>query len=133
MCNLYSVTKGQAAIISLSRAMRDCTVNSPPHARVIPDSMAPIVRNAPDGVRELTMARWGMPSTQRSIFEAAAKRAEKLEKKESRSGLLRTEPDGGTMNIRDTKSLHWRRWLGVEHRCVVPFTSFSEFVRRQMI
>jgi putative SOS response-associated peptidase YedK len=24
------------------------------------------------------------------------------------------------------KSPHWRRWLGVESRCVVPFTSFSE-------
>jgi hypothetical protein len=24
--------------------------------------MAPIVRNAPDGVRELMMAGWGMPS-----------------------------------------------------------------------
>jgi len=23
-------------------------------------------------------------------------------------------------------SPHWRRWLGVERRCVVPFTSFSE-------
>jgi hypothetical protein len=23
-------------------------------------------------------------------------------------------------------SPHWRRWLGVESRCVVPFTSFSE-------
>ena len=24
------------------------------------------------------------------------------------------------------KSPHWRRWLGVESRCVVPFTRFSE-------
>ena len=23
--------------------------------------------------------------------------------------------------------MHWKRWLGVENRCVVPFTSFSEF------
>lgn len=29
-------------------------------------------------------------------------------------------------NIRNTKSPHWRRWLGVESRCLVPFTSFSE-------
>ena len=21
---------------------------------------------------------------------------------------------------------HWRRWLGVEHRCLVPFTAFAE-------
>ena len=24
-------------------------------------------------------------------------------------------------------SKHWKRWLGVENRCVVPFTVFSEF------
>lgn len=37
------------------------------------------------------------------------------------------EPDGRITNIRNTVSKHWQRWLGVEHRCVVPFTSFSEF------
>jgi len=37
------------------------------------------------------------------------------------------EPDGGTTNIRNVKSKHWTRWLGPEHRCVVPFNSFSEF------
>jgi putative SOS response-associated peptidase YedK len=35
--------------------------------------------------------------------------------------------DPGVTNIRNTKSPHWRRWLGVEHRCVVPFTSFSVY------
>ena len=37
------------------------------------------------------------------------------------------EPDKGTTNIRNVKSQHWRRWLGPENRCLVPFTSFSEF------
>ena len=41
--------------------------------------------------------------------------------------LLKMEPDSGTTNIRNTTSKHWKRWLGVENRCVVPFTSFSEF------
>jgi putative SOS response-associated peptidase YedK len=36
------------------------------------------------------------------------------------------EPDSGTTNIRNTSSPHWKPWLGVESRCVVPFTSFSE-------
>src|ERR1700710_2490667 len=26
-----------------------------------------------------------------------------------------------------TQSKHWTRWLRPEHRCVVPFNSFSEF------
>ena len=61
ICNLYSVTKGQQAIRELYRAMHDRTGNMPPLPGVFPDYAAPIVRNTPDG-RELTMARWGMPS-----------------------------------------------------------------------
>ncbi len=61
MCNLYSLTKGQAAIIALTRAMRDITGNLPVFPGVFPDYFAPLVRNASDGVRELAMARWGMP------------------------------------------------------------------------
>jgi putative SOS response-associated peptidase YedK len=34
--------------------------------------------------------------------------------------------DPGVTNIRNVSSPHWRRWLGVENRCVVPFSSFSE-------
>ena len=34
--------------------------------------------------------------------------------------------DQGITNVRNVKSPHWRRWLGIENRCVVPFTSFSE-------
>ena len=37
------------------------------------------------------------------------------------------EPDSGTTNIRNRDSRHSKRWLGVESRCLVPFTSFSEF------
>jgi len=59
MCNLYSVTKGQAAIIALTRALRDTTGNLPSMPGVFPDYMAPVVRNS--GIRELTMLRWGMP------------------------------------------------------------------------
>jgi hypothetical protein len=61
MCNLYSLTKGQAAIIALVGAMRDRTGNLPPMSGVFPDYLAPIARNTPEGVRELATARWGMP------------------------------------------------------------------------
>jgi putative SOS response-associated peptidase YedK len=37
------------------------------------------------------------------------------------------EPDGGTTNIRNVSSSHWKRWLGPDHRCLAPFTSFSEY------
>ena len=106
MCNLYSVTKGQQAIRNVSRAMRDVTGNLPTFPGIFPDYSAPIVRNAPDGVRELSLARWGMPSP--------------------KFALKGRKSDSGITNVRNTGSGHWRRWLGVESRCVVPFTSFSE-------
>jgi putative SOS response-associated peptidase YedK len=59
-----------------------------------------------DGVRELAMARWGMPPP---TFAIAGKKT-----------------DPGVTDIRNVKSPHWRRWLGVESRCIVPFTSFAE-------
>lgn len=105
MCNLYSQTRGQQAIREFTRAMVDHTGNLPPMPEIFPDYAAPIVRNALDG-RELALARWGMPTPPQFL------------------GNRKT--DIGVTNIRNTKSPHWRRWLGVENRCVVPWTSFSE-------
>ena len=131
MCNLYNHTKGQQAILQFTKAMKDSTGNLPPQPGIFPDYSAPIVRNTPDG-RELAMARWGMPSSAKAIFEATSKRARALEAKGKPvdfPALLRMEPDTGTTNIRNTASAHWKRWLNPENRCVVPFTSFSEFNR----
>jgi putative SOS response-associated peptidase YedK len=130
MCNLYSVTKSQAAIIEFTRALRDVSGNVPIMPAVFPDFTAPIVRNGTDGVRELAKVRWGMPSSQFALMEACKRRAVRLEAKGTHvdfKQLLRMEPDSGTTNIRNVNSKHWKRWLGVENRCVVPFTSFSEF------
>jgi putative SOS response-associated peptidase YedK len=131
VCNLYSLTKGQAAIRELTRAMVDRTGNLPPMPGIFPDYPAPIVRNGVDG-RELTMARWGMPSSQKALLDAATKRADKLRAKGKDvdfSALLKAEPDSGTTNIRNVASRHWQRWFGPANRCVVPFTSFSEYER----
>ena len=105
MCNLYAVTKGQQAIRELTRAMTDRTGNLPPLPGIYPDYAAPVVRNTAEG-RELAMARWGMPSPAASV--------------KGRNS------DPGVTNVRNVSSPHWRRWLGAENRCVVPFTSFSE-------
>jgi putative SOS response-associated peptidase YedK len=99
------VTKGQQAINELGGAQRDRTGNLPPLSGIFPDYAAPIVRNQPGG-RELTMARWGMPSP---VFALKGKKS-----------------DPGVNNVRNLKSPHWRRWHGIESRCVVPFASFSE-------
>ena len=129
MCNLYSITTNQAAIIALFRVVNRYVGNLAPMPGVFPDYQAPIVRNGADG-RELATARWGMPSSQFALMQATKKRAAKLEAKGKPvdfKELLRMEPDGGTTNIRNVGSKHWARWLGPGSRCIVPFNSFSEF------
>jgi putative SOS response-associated peptidase YedK len=106
MCNLYSITKAQDAMRSLFRVARDVTGNLPPMPGIFPDYPAPIVRMT-EGDRELTTARWGMPSP---VFALKGKTT-----------------DPGVTNVRNTASPHWRRWLGPANRCLVPFTSFSEY------
>src|SRR5712675_3750111 len=82
MCNLYSITTNQAAIIALFRVMNRYVGNLPPMPGVFPDYPAPVVRNV-GTERELTMMRWGMPPPPRT---------------------------GGppVTNIRNTSSPHWR-------------------------
>ena len=116
MCNLYSQTKSQDAMrhvfdemLTKGEAFADTTGNLPAMAGIFPDYAAPIIRQGRAGW-QLTKARWGMPTPQ--IF-LAGKRT-----------------DAGVTNIRNTASPHWRRWLGVENRCLVPFTSFSEMDAR---
>ena len=129
MCNLYSMTKNVDAIRRLFGALNSRVGNLPSMPGIFPDYPAPIVRSAEDGP-EIAMARWGMPSSQRALMDATKKRAEKLQAKGNQVNfkeLLRMEPDGGTTNIRNTDSAHWKRWLGPDNRCLVPFTSFSEY------
>src|ERR1700682_2235855 len=98
MCNLYSITKSQTAIIEFTRAMRDTAGTLPILPGIFPDYMAPVVRNAPDGVRELAMLRWGMPMAANVQYDAAGKRADKLRAKGKTvdfTELLKMEPDGG--------------------------------------
>jgi putative SOS response-associated peptidase YedK len=54
MCNLYSITTNQEAIIRLFRVMNRYVGNLPPMPGVFPDFPAPVVRNA-GAERELSM------------------------------------------------------------------------------
>jgi hypothetical protein len=54
-------------------------------------------------VRELAMARWGMPTPPKL-----------LEGKKT---------DNGVTNVRNVSSPHWRRWLATGIRCIVPSTA----------
>ena len=99
MCNLYSITTNQAAIIALFRVINRYVGNLPPMPGVFPDYPAPVVRNGERG-REVTLMRWGMPP--------------------------RTSGPPVT-NIRNTSSPHWRWWLKPAWRCLVPANSFAEY------
>ncbi|WP_312884115.1 SOS response-associated peptidase family protein [Rhizobium laguerreae] len=128
VCNLYSMLSNQEAIRGITRAMIDSTGNMEPLQEIWPDRIAPIVRNTPTG-RELANVRWGLPSSSKALFDAATKRADGLRKKGKSvdfDELLKMEPDGGTTNVRNVSSKHWKCWLAVENRCVVPFTRFAE-------
>ena len=105
MCNLYSMTTNQEAIRNMFGVKVDNTGNMPAQPGVYPDYAAPIVRNGAAG-RELTMARWGMPTPPKF--------------------LAGRNSDSGVTNIRNPSSPHWRRWFNPESRCLVPFTSFAE-------
>ena len=61
MCNLYSLSKGQAAIREIVRVWTDRTGNLAPQPAIFPDQSAPVIRMGAEG-RELVMVRWGMPS-----------------------------------------------------------------------
>lgn len=104
MCNLYNYTRNVDAIRQLAQAMVDRTGFNEPSRDVYPNYLAPVVRVGDDGEREIAPLQWGMPSPPQYVKGA----------------------DRGVTNIRNVGSPHWRRWLGVESRCVVPWTSFAE-------
>ena len=127
MCNLYRQRSGPQAILDAGNAMRSTVGNLAP-GDVYPDYPAPIVRWE-GAERILASARWGMPSSQKMIFDNATKRADKLRAKGGEvdfQKVLEFEPDSGTTNVRNTRSGHWRPYLSPASRCLVPFTAFSE-------
>ncbi len=113
MCNLYSQTKSQDAMrhvfddfLSDDEAFEDQTGNLPPMPGIYPDYPAPIMHHNAQGGWRMSLARWGMPTPPQFLIGK------------------RTDP--GVTNIRNLASPHWRRWLGVQQRCLVPFSSFAE-------
>jgi putative SOS response-associated peptidase YedK len=93
MCNLYSITRTQEAMRRLFRVHRDLLGNFPGLPAVYPDTMAPVVRTAREGDRELTLMRWGFPPPPN----------------------LGNAP---VTNVRNLQSPYWRGWLKAPRSCV---------------
>lgn len=102
MCNLYSLTTARKAIRDLARVTSDTGDNAPPLPAIFPDQVAPVIRTAADGRRELVDMRWGLPSP-----PAAHSRI--------------------TTNIRNLRSPWWRPWRQLGHRCLIPVSAFCEY------
>jgi putative SOS response-associated peptidase YedK len=96
---------------------------------IFPGDLAPIVR-AIDGQREILIARWGMPPTKRWLFESAAKYLEKQQQSDYAKARARIALDpnlnASVPIIGDVRDLHWKKWLKVKNRCIVPFNAFAE-------
>jgi putative SOS response-associated peptidase YedK len=59
ICNLYNITTSQDATCEWTRAMRDIMGNLEPSLDVYPNMPGAVVRNAPDGQRELAKLEGG--------------------------------------------------------------------------
>lgn len=109
MCNLYRPRSSADEIARVFKSdlfsrLTDKTGNEPWPELAYPNRLAPIIRQGDDGL-EIAQAKWGMPTPPQ---------------------YLKTQRDPGVTNVRNTKSPHWRRWLGTESRCLVPLTAFNE-------
>ncbi|UCI22553.1 SOS response-associated peptidase [Mesorhizobium sp. B2-1-8] len=105
MCNLYNITTTQEAIRQWTRALRDVIGNLEPSVDIYPNQPGPVVRNSSDGKRELAKLLWGLPTPPER---------------------MKGKADYGTTNVRNLQYSHWQQYVGIEHRCVVPVTSFAE-------
>jgi putative SOS response-associated peptidase YedK len=104
MCNLYSQTRARDALIRLFNLSHNRAAAVTPLRSIFPGHMAPLVRKAADGERELVNLSWGFVLLQPG---RAPRRV---------------------TNVRDDKILassFWRESFQ-ERRCLVPATSFCE-------
>jgi putative SOS response-associated peptidase YedK len=103
VCNLYSITRDREAIRRLFRVSHNRAAAFEPMNAIFPNYNAPIVREAPDGEREIVLMSWGFVLLQTG---RAPKRV---------------------TNIRDDKvtSGFWRDSFE-QRRCLVPASSFCE-------
>jgi putative SOS response-associated peptidase YedK len=82
---------------------------------IFPDYMAPVVRNAPNGVRELAMLRWGMPGPPQ--FGGAPITNIRNAKSVNRKLVSTTEHL--RVQVHKLEVWHRRDYLRVRHDCVL--------------
>lgn len=103
MCNLYSNTRSRDAIRALFRIADNRAVATAIQPAIFPKSVAPVVRRAEDGERELVHMTWGFPLLRKGYAPKPV------------------------TNVRDDKldSPFWRPSMEAR-RCLVPASSYCE-------
>jgi putative SOS response-associated peptidase YedK len=104
MCNLYSMTRAPEAVLRLFRVGHNRAAPIEGKNAIFPGHVAPVVRKAPDGERELVNLNWGFVLLQQG---RAPRRV---------------------TNVRDDKILtspFWRTSFE-QRRCLVPASSYCE-------
>ena len=107
MCNLYSMTRSREVMLRLFRVGDNRAAAIEPKTAIFPGYVAPIVRKAEDGERELVNLNWGFVLLQKGL---APKRV---------------------TNVRDDKVLTSKFWRPSfeQRRCLVPADGFYEWRR----
>lgn len=103
MCNLYSITAAREAMLRMFRVGHNRAASVAPLPAIFPGHVAPVVRLADDGERELTTMSWGfvLPMDGRAPRRVTNTRDDKLQSRFWRSSFER-------------------------RRCLVPASSFCE-------
>jgi putative SOS response-associated peptidase YedK len=104
MCNLYSLNKKRDAVARFFRVSHNRAPMFGPVPAIFPKHVAPVVRAAADGEREIVMMSWGFMLLQNG------------------------KAPRPVTNVRDDTILRSGFWNGSfqERRCLVPATSFCE-------
>ena len=104
MCNLYSMTRAPEAVLRLFGVSHNRAATIDGKAAIFPGYVAPVVRKAPDGERELVNLNWGFVLLQKGL---APRRV---------------------TNVRDDKILTSSFWRPSfeQRRCLVPASSYCE-------
>lgn len=116
MCNRYRTDKANAALFEAFQDWHEREQfdehgrNTPTPFEMFPNTPGRVF-TAADGVLRISEPLWGMPTPPQYLKTKTGKPM---------------AYDPGVTNIRNTSSPHWRRWTGVDKRCLVPFTSFCE-------
>jgi putative SOS response-associated peptidase YedK len=102
MCTLYADVASQEAHRRIFGIDNDRAGNLDAMPAIYPDGIAPVIGRDQNGKRGMVKMRWGFPPPP----------------------AFGSRP---VVNVRNTKSGFWKKYLEPEYRCLVPATSFCEW------